>query len=87
MGRDRTGPRLPNPLQDFRSKLEAETWAARTEAAADGRTLALGHQITLAARRDGSVVSTRIASFSPSAVSSAMVASLWSGSWLSRNYH
>lgn len=32
----------------FRTRLEAETWAARTEAAAHGRTLVLGRDITLA---------------------------------------
>jgi integrase len=38
----------PTRCQAFRTKLEAENWAARTEAAAQGRTLALGHTLTLA---------------------------------------
>src|ERR1700675_1981270 len=37
----------PTRCKAFRTRLEAQTWAARTEAAAHGRTLALGRDITL----------------------------------------
>jgi hypothetical protein len=39
---------LSNALSLFRTRLEAETWAARTEARAYGRTLVLGREVTLA---------------------------------------
>jgi integrase len=38
----------PTRCKSFRTRIEAETWAARTEAAAQGRTLALGRDLTLA---------------------------------------
>ena len=38
----------PTRCKSFRTRIEAETWAARTEAAAHGRTLVLGRDLTLA---------------------------------------
>lgn len=38
----------PTRCKSFRTRLEAEAWAARTEAAAYGRTLVLGRDLTLA---------------------------------------
>jgi len=35
----------PTRCKTFRTRIEAEVWAARTEAAAQGRTLALAHFI------------------------------------------
>lgn len=37
----------PTRCKSFRTRLEAEAWSSRIESAANGRTLALGHQITL----------------------------------------
>ena len=37
----------PTRCKSFRTRLEAENWAARTEAAAYGRTLVLGRDVTL----------------------------------------
>lgn len=42
----------PTRCKSFRTRLEAEQWAARTEAAAYGRTLVLGRDLTLAALID-----------------------------------
>lgn len=38
----------PTRCKSFRTKIEADAWAARTAAAAHGRTLALGRDLTLA---------------------------------------
>ncbi|MFO1306607.1 MAG: site-specific integrase [Burkholderiales bacterium] len=38
----------PTRCKSFRTRLEAENWASRTEAAAYGRTLVLGRDVTLA---------------------------------------
>jgi len=42
----------PTRCRSFRTRMEAEAWASRTESAAHGRTLALGHQVTLDALLD-----------------------------------
>lgn len=52
--------------KSFRTRHEAELWAARTEAAAHGRTLALGQQITVAMLLDE--VEPRLRSPFPSAL-------------------
>ena len=45
----------PTRCKSFRSRLEAEAWASRTEAAAHGRTLALGRDITMAQLVDAAI--------------------------------
>src|SRR5205823_12283455 len=52
VGRDRASRRLSHGMQVIPDEMEAEFWAARTEAAAAGRTLTLAKSTTLAKMLD-----------------------------------